>query len=162
LHIPGADGKVLSLKVLDQRGFEHHISGGRIQIIKGAEVYTKASLGRELYEVKMMIVPSQETRPHEARAARSQPETRAHPTYKVLILTVTRDAPKIKIMKTNHEVKMEEISTGTCSHKEEFMKDTHQGTPKPSQPEDVTILATMAPTSDEALQQILKLKTCLD
>src|SRR5882724_6278810 len=42
------------------------------------------------------------------------------------------------------------------------MKDTYQGTPKPAQPEDATISATMAPTSDEALQQILNLKTCLD
>src|SRR5882724_11803658 len=42
------------------------------------------------------------------------------------------------------------------------MKDTYQGTLKPAQPEDATISATMAPTSDEALQQILNLKTCLD
>ena len=30
MHIPGADGKVLSLKILDQRGFESHIAGGHI------------------------------------------------------------------------------------------------------------------------------------
>src|SRR5882724_5667253 len=42
------------------------------------------------------------------------------------------------------------------------MKDTYQGTLKPAQPEDATISATMAPTLDEALQQILNLKTCLD
>jgi len=30
MHIPDADGKVLSLKILDQRGFESHIAGGHI------------------------------------------------------------------------------------------------------------------------------------
>ena len=55
------DGKILSLKVLDQKGFESHIVRGHIHIMKGAEVYMEASLGGELYEVKMKIVPSQES-----------------------------------------------------------------------------------------------------
>jgi len=45
MHIPAADGKILSLKVLDQKGFECQIYGGRVPIKKNAEIYTKASLG---------------------------------------------------------------------------------------------------------------------
>src|SRR5882724_884685 len=108
----------------------------------------------------MKIVPSRETRGNGARRSETRPP--GHISNKVLITRVIRDAPEIKIMKTNHKVKMEEISTRTCLCKEEFMKDTYQGTPKPAQPEDATISATMAPKSDEALQQILNLKTCFD
>ena len=32
MHVPGADGKILSLKVLDQKGFKSHIIGGRVCI----------------------------------------------------------------------------------------------------------------------------------
>jgi len=71
MHILGVDGKVLSLKVLDQRGFESSITGGQIRIRKGTEVYTEASLGKELYEVKMKIIPSQET---ETRANKARKE----------------------------------------------------------------------------------------
>ena len=60
MHVPGTDGKILSLKVLDQKGFECQIYGGRVCIMKNAETYTEASLGRELYEVKLKIVPSQQ------------------------------------------------------------------------------------------------------
>ena len=60
MHIPGADGKILSLKVLDQKGFECRIYGGRVHIMKNAETYTEASLGGELYKVKLKIVPSQQ------------------------------------------------------------------------------------------------------
>ena|SRR5882724_6683071 len=67
MHVPGVDGKILSLKVLDQRGFESHITGGWICIMKGTEVYTEVSLGGELYKVKMKIVSAQETRADEAR-----------------------------------------------------------------------------------------------
>ena len=43
------------------------------------------------------------------------------------------------------------------------MKDTHQETFKPSQSEHATISTTLAPKTDEdALQQILNLKTYLD
>ena len=61
MHVSGVDGKVLSLKVLDQKGFESCIAEGWIRIMKGTEVYTEASLGGELYKLKMKIVPSQET-----------------------------------------------------------------------------------------------------
>jgi len=60
MHIPDAEGKILSLNVLDQRGFESHITGGRIHFMKADEIYTEGISGGELYEVKMKIVPSQE------------------------------------------------------------------------------------------------------
>jgi len=61
MHIPGTDAKILSLKVLDQKGFKCHIYGGQVCIMKNAETYTKAVLGSELYEVKMNIIPSQQS-----------------------------------------------------------------------------------------------------
>ena len=53
MHIPDADGKILPLKKLDQKGIEIHIIGGHIHISKGNKVYAQASLGGDLYEVKM-------------------------------------------------------------------------------------------------------------
>ena len=53
MHVPGADGKILSLKVLDQKGFKSHIIGGRIQIKKNSQVLTEASLEGGLYGVKI-------------------------------------------------------------------------------------------------------------
>ena len=58
MHIPGADGKILSLRVLDEKGFESHIKGGRVHITKNGKTYTEALLGGQLYEVKMKIIPS--------------------------------------------------------------------------------------------------------
>ena|SRR5882724_584362 len=73
MHIPSVDGKILSLKVLDQRGFESHIARGQICIMKGMEVYAEVSLGgEELYEVKMKIIPAQETRANEGRREKTQ------------------------------------------------------------------------------------------
>ena len=57
MHIPDMDRKILSLKMLDQKGLEIHISGGHIHIMKIGEIYTEASLGREFYKVRMKIVP---------------------------------------------------------------------------------------------------------
>jgi len=57
---PDMDGRILSLKILDQKGFKTRLSGGRIHIMKVDEIYTEGSLGGELYKVKMKIVPSQE------------------------------------------------------------------------------------------------------
>src|SRR5882724_7225099 len=57
--LTGADGKILSLMILDQKGFKMHISGGYVYIMKADEIYTKASLGRELYEIRMKIIPLQ-------------------------------------------------------------------------------------------------------
>ena len=34
LHIPGVDGKILSLKILDQKGFKTRISRGYVHIMK--------------------------------------------------------------------------------------------------------------------------------
>jgi len=58
MHVPGADRKILSLQVLDEKGFESHIEGGRVRITKHRKTYTEASLGGQLYEVKMKIIPS--------------------------------------------------------------------------------------------------------
>jgi len=60
MHVPEADGKILSLKVLDQKGFESRICGGRVRIMKNMETYTEAVLGGELYKVKMKIVPPEQ------------------------------------------------------------------------------------------------------
>ena len=60
MHVPDADGKILSLKVLDQKGFECCIFGGRVCIMKNAETYAEATLGGELYKVKMKIIPSEQ------------------------------------------------------------------------------------------------------
>jgi len=69
MHVPGADGKILSLKMLDQKGFETRISGGHICIMKADETYAEASLGNELYKVKMKIILPQ-CNGHERRPRR--------------------------------------------------------------------------------------------
>src|SRR5882724_10798123 len=163
MHVLGADGKVLSLKVLDQRGFESHVAWGWIQIMKGTEVYTEVSLGEELYEVKIKIIPSQEmaaiksqeTRANKARKEQTRPEARpsGHISNTVLITRVTNDAPEIKILKMKNEVKLEEISIRTCSREEELKRETYQETPEPHQHEHGATLATLAHTPDEAALQ---------
>src|SRR5882724_660229 len=60
MHIPGAQGKILFLKLLDQKGFECRISDSCIQIMKNEKTYTEVKLGGELYEVSMKIVPAQD------------------------------------------------------------------------------------------------------
>ena len=57
MHIPNADGKILSLKILDKKGLEIHIIRGHVHIMKADETYMEASLGKELYKVKMKIIP---------------------------------------------------------------------------------------------------------
>jgi len=153
--------------------------------MKGAEVYTKATVGRELYEVKIKIVPlqekaaikrnmstsdpstwhnkrelssmdfpSQETKAVEVR--REQIQSKVRPlgiiSNKIFIMRATSNAPKIKILKTNHVGKLEDISTRTCSCEEEITRDTHQGTPKLSQSEHMTSLTS---TLDEATLQLI-------
>src|SRR5882724_12262682 len=61
MHIPKAKGKILSLKVLSQKGFKSRILADWIHISKNDKTYAKAMLGGELYEVKMKVVPSQES-----------------------------------------------------------------------------------------------------
>ena len=61
MHVPSVGGKILSLKKLDQKGFEIRIVGGHIHIMKANEVYTKALLGGDLYKVKMKVVPVEES-----------------------------------------------------------------------------------------------------
>ena len=73
MHLLGADGKILSLKVLDQRGFESHISGGWIHIMKGAEVW---SITRwRVVQRENEIVPSQETAAIKRNTSTSNPST---------------------------------------------------------------------------------------
>src|SRR5882672_5631631 len=57
MHVPGADSKMLSLKILAQKCFEIHIIGGCVRIMKADKTYMEALLGKNLYEVKMKIVP---------------------------------------------------------------------------------------------------------
>jgi len=45
---------------LRSKGFECHIFWGQVHIMKNAETYSKATLGSELYEVKMKIIPSEQ------------------------------------------------------------------------------------------------------
>jgi len=49
------------LKRLDQKGFEIRILAGHLHIIRSNEVYAEASLGSDLYKVKMKIIPKQES-----------------------------------------------------------------------------------------------------
>jgi len=61
VHIPSPDRKILSLKILAQKGFKSHVSAAHIHIFKYGKAYMEASLGGELYEIKMNIIPSQES-----------------------------------------------------------------------------------------------------
>ena len=60
MHVPGAEGKILSLKMLAQKGFKSHISVDHIHISKDNQTYAEAILGGELYEVKMKVLQPQE------------------------------------------------------------------------------------------------------
>src|SRR5882724_13653341 len=116
----------------------------------------------------MKIVPAQETRADKVRREQTQSKvgggnsTRpsGHISNKVHITRVTSDAPEIKIPKMKHEAKLEETYIGTCSREEEFTRDTHKGTFKPTQPNDTTS-STSAP-DETALQQILEFQTSLE
>jgi len=61
MHVPSVGGKILSLKKLDQKGFEIRIVGGHIHIMKANEVYAEALLGGDLYEVNMKVIPAEES-----------------------------------------------------------------------------------------------------
>jgi hypothetical protein len=56
MHVPEGDGNILSLRILDQRGFESRVVGGKIRILKNDRILTEARLGRELYEARLKIV----------------------------------------------------------------------------------------------------------
>jgi len=60
MHVPEAEGKILSLKVLAQKGFESLILADRVRISRHNQTYVEAMLGGELYEVKMKVLPPQE------------------------------------------------------------------------------------------------------
>ena len=60
MHVPEAEGKTLSLKVLAQKGFESLILADRVRISRNNQTYVEAMLGGELYEVKMKVLPPQE------------------------------------------------------------------------------------------------------
>jgi len=44
MHVPGAEGRILSLKVLAQKGFKSHISADHIHISKDNQTYAEAIL----------------------------------------------------------------------------------------------------------------------
>ena len=48
MHVAGADRKILSLKRLDQKGFEIRILAGHLRIMRLKEVYVEASLSSDL------------------------------------------------------------------------------------------------------------------
>jgi len=119
MHIPDIDGKILSQKMLDQKGFEIHISGGHVHIMKVGEIYTEASLGGELYEVRMKIIPPRDNEPkrrlkklEELRAGHTR-RPKQHTTQKVSeethITNIACDAPI-------------DNNTRTCSHEEELVE----------------------------------------
>jgi len=56
MHIPGAKGKILSLKKLDQNRFKIRIVGGHIHILKVNQVYAEASLGGEYPTARSLMV----------------------------------------------------------------------------------------------------------
>ena len=60
MHIPKAKGKILSLKVLAQKGLKSCILLDQIQITKDNKTYTEALLGGEIDEAKMRVIPPQE------------------------------------------------------------------------------------------------------
>src|SRR5882724_5420203 len=55
MHVPGRTSNILSLKILDQRGFESQMAGGRLCILKKDTILTKTPPGREQYEVNLKI-----------------------------------------------------------------------------------------------------------
>ena len=59
MHVPGAEGKILSLKVLAQRGFESHMLADHIHILRNNKTHAEALLGGEIYKVNMKVIPSQ-------------------------------------------------------------------------------------------------------
>jgi len=84
MHIPGAQGKILFLKLLDQKGFKCQISGGRIQIMKNEKTYTEVKLGGELYEVSMKIVHPQDQAQVLAAVKRDMSATDLHTWHRRL------------------------------------------------------------------------------
>jgi len=61
MHVLDTDRKILSLKKLDQKGFEIRIIRGHVHIMKAGKIYAEATLGRDLYEVKMKTIPAVES-----------------------------------------------------------------------------------------------------
>src|SRR5882724_4463946 len=60
MDVPEAEGKILSLKVLVQKGFKSLILADCVRISRDNQTYVEAMLGGELYEVKMKVLPLQE------------------------------------------------------------------------------------------------------
>jgi len=61
MHIPSTHGKILSLKILARKGFKSHVLMDHIHISKDGKTYMEASLGGQLYKIKMNIIPSKES-----------------------------------------------------------------------------------------------------
>jgi len=61
LHVPEAEGKILSLKVLAQKGFQSHIFADRIRISKNDKTLRRSHVSGEYIEVKMKVVLSRES-----------------------------------------------------------------------------------------------------
>jgi len=150
LHVPSVDGKILSLKRLDQKGFEIRISGGRVRIIKADETYAEAPLGGELYEVKMKIIPMQDNEPgwkwKRAEVWGTDPTRR--PEH-IIAHGVSKEAP---IMNDTCNMPIGN-GTRTCSCEEDLMRDMHQEAPQLHLSKHAATSATSAPTPDTGTLQ---------
>jgi len=62
MHVPKAEGKILSLKVLAQKGFESRILSDRIKSLNTNRTYTEALLV-ESYTNENEVIPPQEKHP---------------------------------------------------------------------------------------------------
>src|SRR5882672_12571417 len=124
MHIPKAEGRIISLKVLDQKGYESRITGRHIHIMRNRKTCAKAFLGRQLYEVKMKIVPLQEivkdeplgpelltqesrntdgTMEHEAEELGRSQKTTEEVSDEVLIMKITHGKPGIRLSEEEEE-----------------------------------------------------------
>src|SRR6266481_6392471 len=134
----------------------------------------ETSSGKELYEVRMKIIPPSLMEPDAGEARKRWPRSEVWATdhrrrserisNKVLNTKVTSDTHEIENPKThndavpssNLEAKLEEISSGIHLSKEEVTSDTHRRKPKLSQSEHFTEDVL------QHLQQLLDFKTHLD
>jgi len=110
--------------------------------MKADKIYTERSLGEELYEVTMKIIPPQHNEPERRLKKMERPRA----SHMRLPKCRTTQEVSERIPTTNATCDTPVDNTfGTFSHKEELSRDAQQDTCKSSQ--------FMSPTLDEALQR---------
>jgi len=102
MHVPSVDGKILSLKRLDQKGFEICISGGCVHIMKADETYAEAPLGRELYEVRMKIVLMQDNEPSITQHFGTESHSTSDPHSSRIFKTLTSSRSTLSSQRSSH------------------------------------------------------------